>query len=248
MEASLHRTAREKKTSRRKILLVAPGLLLLGAAAYLAARFGSGYISLFSNPARIKEVILGAGPAAPLAYVALQALQVIIAPLPGQVTSVVGGYLFGTARGIVLSTIGITLGSLAAFYLARLAGRPLVERWLGEKSLRRADEFVKRRGTITIFLVFLLPFLPDDAVCFAVGLTPIRPLIFTEMVVLGRLPGIIAASLVGSSTEHLTVYATNWLFWLLLVTAAVAVLVAYLFRRRIEDFFRHAALHIFRKK
>ncbi|MGE5578188.1 MAG: TVP38/TMEM64 family protein [Syntrophothermus sp.] len=240
--------AQKKQNFRRKILPAAMGLLLLGAIIYLVARYGSGYISLFSNPARVKELILRAGPAAPLAYVTLQALQVIFAPLPGQVTSVVGGYLFGIWRGTLLSIAGITLGSLAAFYLARLAGRPLVERLLGEKTLRRADEFVKHKGNITLFLVFLFPFLPDDAVCFAAGLTPIRPLAFTAMAIAGRLPGIIVASMLGNSPNNWIFSTANWVFWVSVAAAAAVLFAIYRFRRRIEEFFRRAALHVFRKK
>jgi uncharacterized membrane protein YdjX (TVP38/TMEM64 family) len=50
------------------------------------------------------------GILAPLAFVALQIVQVILAPIPGQTLAGGGGYLFGTLWGTVYSMIGVVLG------------------------------------------------------------------------------------------------------------------------------------------
>ncbi|MEF8827066.1 MAG: hypothetical protein V5A34_11250 [Halapricum sp.] len=52
--------------------------------------------------------------AAPLAFVLLQAVQVVIAPIPGQVLALASGWLFGLVWGTVYSIIGATLGSYTA--------------------------------------------------------------------------------------------------------------------------------------
>ncbi len=45
-----------------------------------------------------------------LGFISLQVLQVVAAPIPREVTSFLGGYLYGPALGIFLSTVGLTIG------------------------------------------------------------------------------------------------------------------------------------------
>ena len=59
------------------------------------------------------------GVFAPVVFIAIQALQVIIAPMPGDVTGLLGGFVFGQWLGFSYSTLGLTIGSLCAFL-----GRP----------------------------------------------------------------------------------------------------------------------------
>ena len=86
----------------------------------------------------------------------------VAAPVPGEVTGFVGGMLFGTASGILYSTIGLTLGSWLAFVLARLAGRPLVEMVVKAETIKRYDYVMKHKGLFLAFLLFLIPGFPKD--------------------------------------------------------------------------------------
>jgi len=67
----------------------------------------------------------------------LQALQVVVSPIPGELTGVVGGYVYGVKFGFVASTLGLTLGSWVAFELASIFGRPLVEKFVAKKVLEK---------------------------------------------------------------------------------------------------------------
>ena len=64
----------------------------------------------------------------------MQAIQVIAAPIPGEVTGFIGGYLYGIVLGIGLSTIGLTIGSYVAFNLSDFSGRPFVEKFIKENN------------------------------------------------------------------------------------------------------------------
>jgi len=46
-------------------------------------------------------------------------MQVIIAPIPGDVTDLLGGFVFGQWLRVLYSTIGLTIGSLVAFWVGR---------------------------------------------------------------------------------------------------------------------------------
>jgi uncharacterized membrane protein YdjX (TVP38/TMEM64 family) len=134
---------------------------------------------------------------APLVLVVLQILQVVLAPIPGQVMAVVAGYLFGAWWGTLYNMIGITIGSSIAFWLSRRFGRAYVENIVHEEALASFDAISDDYGRMTLFLLFLFPGLPDDVLCFAGGLTeiPLRQLIF--LAVIGRTPAFFLANVVG---------------------------------------------------
>lgn len=136
-----------------------------------------------ADPARVGAHLDGLGPLAPVAFVVLQTVQVVLAPIPGQTLAGVGGYLFGTLWGAVYSMVGVVLGSAVVFLATRRFGRPYVERVVDPSALTRWDEFVDRAGVPGLFVLFLLPTFPDDVLCFVAGLTDVRFRTFLALVV-----------------------------------------------------------------
>lgn len=130
-----------------------------------------GRFAWLADPASVRSFVERFGVAAPLAFVLLQATQVVIAPIPGQVLALASGWLFGLVWGTVYSIIGATLGSYVAFRLARRYGRPFVDRAIDPTALDRFDDFSNRRGYLTLLVLFLVPGLPDDVICFVAGTT-----------------------------------------------------------------------------
>ncbi|MFW5965698.1 MAG: TVP38/TMEM64 family protein [Halodesulfurarchaeum sp.] len=202
-------------------------LAVLGVAA-LVVVFGLGFLAFdtlvsgLSRPRAIRETVAGYGPLAPLAFIALQVLQIVIAPVPGQVLALAGGYLFGTALGTLYSLLGATIGSAIAFGLSRRFGRPAVERLVHPETLSRFDGFLEDHGRLAVFLVFVLPGLPDDALCFVCGLTPIPLRWLVVLSALGRLPGYALMSFAGSRlATHRPVEAVVVLLGLAGVTVLV---------------------------
>src|SRR5262245_17881464 len=124
--------------------------LVLGGLFYLL--YIHGLISFFTDRHRLLDFIHAHRAYAAVIFIGLQTLQVIAAPVPGEVTGLVGGYIFGPAAGVLYSTIGLTLGSWIAFMLARLAGQPLVELVAKPETIKRYDYVMKHKG---MFLAFL---------------------------------------------------------------------------------------------
>jgi uncharacterized membrane protein YdjX (TVP38/TMEM64 family) len=174
---------------------IAAGILLTAAAW----RWIEAGIQLLVDRDRVLAWLGSFGAWAPVVFVGVSALQVVLAPIPGQFIGVAGGYLFGVWRGLLYSLIGTALGAWAAMWLGRRFGRPLVTRLAGEPALARFDRFADRRGPLFFFLIFLLPFVPDDLACYAIGLSPlpILPMLIMAMVV--RLPAAVVSALVGDN-------------------------------------------------
>ncbi|WP_159076939.1 TVP38/TMEM64 family protein [Halococcoides cellulosivorans] len=150
------------------------------------------------DPTALREWLAGLGPLAPVAYVGVQATQVLIAPIPGQVVAFVGGYLFGPVWGTALSLLGGAIGTALAVGIVRQVGRPFVERSVPTATLDRYDSLLDRRGRVTLFVLFVLPGLPDDVLCLLAGLTRIPVSHIVAIAVVGRLPGYLLLAIAGS--------------------------------------------------
>ena len=180
---------------RRRVAVELLAVVLVGGAVLWAVyRFAP----FLYDPGALRAVVRDAGPAAPVVFVLLQALQVVVAPIPGQLAAVAGGFLFGWP-GLLYSMVGVTLGSVVAFWLSRRLGRPYVERVLDGDLLARIDDVLSRTGDVVVAVFFLLPGLPDDVICFVAGLSPIGFRRFVLLSVLARLPAYVLATLLGSS-------------------------------------------------
>ncbi len=145
-----------------------------------------------------------------LIFVSLQALQVILAPLPGEATGFLAGFLFGAWKGFLLAMAGLAVGSSAAFALARLASGPVERRLKDRKFYRRTVDFTRHHGVTAAFLLFLFPGFPKDYLCYALGLLPFPFRVFFPVMLLGRAPATLALTLEGDA-----VFREDWyfLFW-----------------------------------
>ncbi|OGO06213.1 MAG: hypothetical protein A2Y73_08555 [Chloroflexi bacterium RBG_13_56_8] len=200
-------------------ILVFGALSLASVLLWRAGMWGT-----FADPEALKELL---GPWSPLVIVVAEILQVLLAPMPGQIIGIAAGYLYGVFWGTILSMIGLTLGTMIAIWLARRLGRPLLERIASPELLTRIDSYAQRRGSLTFFLIFLFPFLPDDVCCFLAGLTPLRMGELVLLAIVGRAPGIIVSTLIGARAQDLT--------WIqLALISGVGVILAVLFARNQE--------------
>jgi uncharacterized membrane protein YdjX (TVP38/TMEM64 family) len=151
-----------------------------------------------SDPVALRAWIAGYGPAAPIVFAGLQALQVLVAPIPGHLLGLASGYLFGAVPGTLYSLAGATVGSALAFSLSRRFGRPFAESVIAGETLATFDEAIERRGLVALFVVFLVPGLPDDVICLIAGLTRLSIPRMVAVSAVGRLPGYFLVNLAGA--------------------------------------------------
>lgn len=190
-------------------------------------------VRMFENPHVLRRVLQEWGALAPALFIAVQALQVIISPIPGDATGFLGGYLFGGWLGFFYSTVGLAIGSLAAFAVGRALGARYVSRWVTRKVWDSVSFMIEAQGVALCFIVYLIPGLPKDITCYVFGLSPMRFWLFAVTSTLGRMPGTWVLSAQGAHTAdgrymHVLVltglvaavavplyYARNWIMaWL----------------------------------
>ncbi|MFQ6090921.1 MAG: TVP38/TMEM64 family protein [Candidatus Bipolaricaulia bacterium] len=216
----------------KRLLLAGLGWsLLLGVVLLLALRWGPGLWELLRDEAQLKKTISEIGPLGPLIFIGLQFLQVVVFVIPGEVVQVAGGYIYGPWLGLIYSLIGIGLGSAAAFFIARALGRPFVEAFIRRETIKKLDGALTRGGGLAaLFLLFLLPGVPKDALCYVSGLSAIPFLLFFLISIIGRLPALIISVIFGSNLASRQ--------WEVVVAIAAATLVllllGYIFRARLQ--------------
>jgi uncharacterized membrane protein YdjX (TVP38/TMEM64 family) len=206
--------------------------------ALFVAMFGVVWIfrvqlyDLFSDPAHVRAAVQRAGVWSPALFVLLQVFQVVVFMVPGEILQIAGGWLFGIVPGSLLSILGISLGSMFDFALARVLGKRFVAGLFGERKLERFDRITTTpRAEAAFFLLFVIPGMPKDVLCFVAGLSTLRPLTFLLVSMLGRVPGIVGSAVMGAAAyEGRTI---------LLVTVAAVAAVLFglgaIFKDRIHD-------------
>ena len=144
----------------------------------------------FGTPEEFRSWVEGLGAWGPIAYLLAQAAQVVVVPIPGTLFPPVGALAFGPWPALALSLAGLALGSALVFLMARRLGRPLAVRLVGTDRIERYESVVAARGGLLLWLVFLLPLLPDDAVCALAGLSSISFRRFMLIATVGRIPAV----------------------------------------------------------
>ncbi len=205
-------------------------VILVSAIILLTFLFWKPLLTLFSNVDKLKGFILSFGILSPLIFILLVITQVLLAPVPGQAAGFASGYIFGTLMGTIYSMIGLIIGSYIAFVLARKYGRPFVEKVVDKKTLQKFDKICLNNGVFTLFLIYLLPALPDDAICYIAGLTKIRIRNLVLISAIGRFPGFLVLNLVGDGVASSNIKFSLILFSVLMVVS----LFIYLYKNNLE--------------
>jgi uncharacterized membrane protein YdjX (TVP38/TMEM64 family) len=229
------RPPRDPRTGARPTLLLAAcGVILIGLAV-VAVLWGPFLWRVLTDQDRFKAWIESYEAHAALVFVAVQAVQVVIFVIPGEVTQFAAGYIFGTWLALLLSYAGITLGALTAFLVARLFERAALDLLIDRRTLRRFDRVVYGKSGFWPFLIlFTIPGVPKDVLCYVAGLTPMHLVTFLLVSSVGRFPGVLLSCIFGAGLAE-----RNWATVALSVAVTLCLMgVVYLFRQPIERFRR----------
>jgi uncharacterized membrane protein YdjX (TVP38/TMEM64 family) len=202
------------------------------------------FYRVFFDPKRLRIFVSSFGPFGAIAFMLVQALQVVFAPVPGEITGFVGGFLFGRVWGTIYSTIGLCMGSLLAYGISRTFGMKAVEKVVKKEYIDKFNYFVTHQGLSITFVLFLIPGFPKDSLCYLLGLTHMRFVDFLFMNLVGRLPGTMILSFQGSAIKE----GHYQEFFILLFVTIVIIVVLYVTRNHIIRFFGRVLRLVFRKK
>ncbi len=221
--------------------------LLIGAGVLIA--FGAGYLlfpglyetvwqlitGFFRNPEQFRKTVLDMGIGGYLFIIAVQIIQIVLFPLPGQVSTILAGVFgasWGLIPGILVTMVGLTAGAVLAFLIGRFFFRDWVARKLeGKKIWQTFSRLSSGKGLWIIGLIYVVPGLPNDFMCYILGLSKAPLSKFILVTTVCRVPNVIITFLLG----YFAGFSRWWLVALIGTAVFIITLFTYLKRNRIEE-------------
>uniref|UniRef100_A0A7V3UZG7 TVP38/TMEM64 family membrane protein n=1 Tax=candidate division WOR-3 bacterium TaxID=2052148 RepID=A0A7V3UZG7_UNCW3 len=219
-----------RRKSGRILFLVLTGLVVIALTAGFILIFKK-WDYVFQNPLKLRKLMQSWGIWAPLGTIGLQVIQIVFAPLPGNVAAFAAGYALGFWPTIIWLMLGVLAGASLTFLISRFFGRNLLQLFVPATVRERFDQKMLRQGTFYIFLLLLIPNPAGDWVYYLAGLTRMPLRLFLLLVLIARLPSNIIECGVGASAIRFGLRE-----WLIFGIVVLGLTIGYfLNQRRIEN-------------
>ena len=146
----------------------------------------------------VERIIENSGNFAPIVYIALMILAILISPIPSSPLTVLGGIFFGSFLGMIYSLIGGTIGAVLAFLIARFFLRGFVSKKLERNGIyQKLKDKEEKNIAIIIFVTRLMPHVSFDVVSYVAGLTNLNLFTFAFVTFIGMIPIVFLLSFFG---------------------------------------------------
>lgn len=170
------------KSKRVRIIIVLVFVILL--LLFLKELFAQKFTSV----EEFQEYMDRFGIWGPLVLTLFQAFQVVVPVLPGYLGCAAGAIAFGPVVGFTCNYIGISIGSIIAYYVARKYGIDIVLSMFSEKMYDKWSKRIEKSKSYDwfLFLATLLPLFPDDFLCYFSGLIRMSAKKFIWIIIIGK--------------------------------------------------------------
>ena len=169
-------------------------LLLFGAYGVFE------YIDLgkLLDPDRLVALLKNTGAFAPLYFVVLMALAVVVSPIPSLPLDIAAGIVFGPFLGMVYAVIGAEIGAVISFQIGRALGREVILRLL-KIDVVFCEKCSDHHLLGLVAVSRLLPIFSFDLVSYGAGMSNMSLKTFALATLLGMIPPTFALTYLGSS-------------------------------------------------
>lgn len=179
----------------RRLVLAAAGFAVLGAAFLVSL---SGTADLAQMAMRTIDAMRRFGPLGWVGFVLLQALVAMVGFLPASLLGLAAGAIYGVGLGFGLAAVGVMLGAIGTFGLARSMLRGAIVRLVARRAgFRRIDAALAADGFRLVLLMRISPIMPFSLTSFALGLSGVEPLAYLSGT-LTSLPALLLYVVLGS--------------------------------------------------
>ena len=219
------------KDKRKKYVLLSItifiGLLIAGTVFFsrLFMQFGN-------DAASVKNYINSFGGASRLVFIAIQVLQIVFAFIPGELTEIAAGYIFGAWEGLVLCEIGIALATVLIFKIMKTIGQKALDIFIDPVKHKKFNYLLHEEKLVFIlFLLFFIPVIPKDILIYFSALTYLRTYHFLLLSMTARIPSILSSTFAGEALG-----ADNYTLTIIIyaVTGIISVIGLLVYKRHLK--------------
>jgi len=210
-------------------------VLFLAVLIVFGIKTGPWFIENAKNPVYMREFLRGFGNAGFLVYVLIQTVQAIVLVFPGDLFSICGGFIYGIPLGFALSFLGLMLGTVIVFYISRFFGYNLISSFIAKEKIEKMSALLNStKGTIGMFIIFIIPFFPKDILIYIAGLTPVKAYKLFIIYGLSRIPGILVWVSVGANTYEKDYLGLGMTITVLLILFVLAWTISRNYKKNIK--------------
>lgn len=192
---------------------------LIGLFPFLSVYMRKGQKWISQAVVASKAWMIRYGPAGLFAAMILGS---VFSPIPNEAILAFAGMTMNPLNVGLYGGLGSTVGGIICFYIARLGGRPLAERFIKGETMEKVDYWFHRYGSWTILLGRLIPFIPFDAISYLSGLTKVKLWKFVLLTFIGAIPRSLLYAYIG---EMIAKYNLPALIVTILLIAMLLVII-----------------------
>ena len=185
----------------------------------------------YVNRDSLQIIVQRSGSLGIIVYLLIEIIYVTLTPLLNTAILITSGFIFGGHIGFVVNFLATTVGLFMIIILIKRYGRPLLKRLISKKSYRFFDHITQKVGPITLLIVYILPFTPDDEITYIVAAGPIGFKRFVLPVLLGTVAKS-AYSYIGDMGTRGIVIATYTRLTLLVLGLLIVGIQEYLYFKK----------------
>lgn len=132
------------------------------------------YVSIYIDENMVEIITQKAGVSGPILIVLFILLTQILAPLSGAPMIFVGIKLYGYTNAMIIFYFSSMISANINFFIARIYGRNVVRKLVGEKTLQEIDEISQNEENTLLIILRIFGYYFFDIISYAVGFTSIK--------------------------------------------------------------------------
>ncbi|MBA45494.1 MAG: hypothetical protein CMB31_02770 [Euryarchaeota archaeon] len=153
--------------------------------------------------------------------------EAIINPIPPETLFwpmlISDGTISGSLFLGFIATISSVLGAIVGYWIGERAGRPLIDRFSSEKTVRRLEALTERYGTSGIFIAAVSP-IPYKVFAWIAGMAKMDLRLFIIAGILGRSVRFgVPAIAIGAYGEEILASLNVWSFSIIAIIGAILI-------------------------
>lgn len=216
-------------------LATAISIIVICVVALFVAFYYTGLLSHFSSLEEARSWFESFGAWAWIIYFLIQVAQVVILPIPAQITTIAGVLIFGAWKAFLISAIAIILASYLCFGIGRWVGVKVAYKIASKETVDKYRNLLTKKGRLLLPIMFIFPAFPDDLLCFIAGTTKMTWRYFMIITLLTRLVGVACICWLGSG-ELIPFSGWGIPIWIAIgILMAFAVFFLIKYQEQIED-------------